>query len=137
METVISKHEARHIMRSIGRSEEYDALVHRLLPQCVEAWVSQGLAVSIEHCFIRRQGACSLKIECVSPQGRESHAVLLNGEAALFPIFSRGQLVTVVTSKRLEKVLSAIVHASAMRLHQRHGACNDATGGAPQNSAVA
>ncbi len=137
MENIISKHEARHIMAAKGREREYDALVHRMLPGLVEEWVSQGLEVSIEHCFIRIHGACSLNISCISPAGEESHTVLLNGDAALFPIFCCGQLKTVVTSKRLNLTLSQLVKDSAMRLHHRLKASNDAGLAAPQTSAAA
>ncbi len=125
MEQIISKHEARHIMASKGRASEYDVLVHGMLPSLVEQWVTQGLEVSIEHCFIRINGACSLKITCIAPKGEESHTVLLNGDAALFPIFSNGQLKTVVTSKRLSAVLSEMVSSSAIRLTRRSNASND------------
>lgn len=137
MENIISKHEARHIMSAKGREREYDALVHGLLPGLVEEWVSQGLQVSIEHCFIRINGACSLKISCVTPAGQESHTVLLNGDDALFPIFCCGQLKTVVTSKRLSQTLSQLVKESAWRLHHRLKASNDSGLIAPQTSAAA
>ena len=137
MEHTISKHEARHIMLTKGRLHEYDALVHRMLPALVEEWVSQGLNVSIEHCFIRINGAVSLKISCISPNGNESHSVLLNGDATLFPIFSCGKLKTVVTAKRLNQVLSQVVRDSALRLHRNLHASNDAKLLMPQSSAAA
>jgi len=137
MEHIISKHEARHIMAAKGRASEYDVLVHGMLPALVEQWVSQGLEVSIEHCFIRINGACSLKITCISPHGEESHSVLLNGDATLFPIFSNGQLKTVVTSKRLSGVLSQMVSDSATRLYRRLNASNDSMVHAPQTGAAA
>ena len=137
MEHIISKHEARHIMAAKGRASEYDVLVHGMLPALVEQWVSQGLEVSIEHCFIRINGACSLKITCISPSGEESHSVLLNGDATLFPIFSNGQLKTVVTSKRLSGVLSQMVSDSATRLYRRLNASNDSMVHAPQTGAAA
>ena len=71
MEEVISKYEARFIMQRLGRAAEFDHLLYNLLPALVDEWVTQGIDVSIEHCFVRRGKACALRIEIGRASCRE------------------------------------------------------------------
>ena len=120
MEKVISKYEARFIMQRLGRAAEFDHLLYNLLPALVDEWVTQGIDVSIEHCFVRRGKACALRIDCLLPGGTESHTILLNSEPRLFAVFNRGKLLDVVSSNKLTGFLNQLVLSRAGCQNQGH-----------------
>jgi hypothetical protein len=120
MEEVISKYEARFIMQRLGRGAEFDHLLYNLLPTLVDEWVTQGVDVSIEHCFVRRGNACALRIDCVLPTGTESHTILLNSEPRLFAVFNREKLLDVVSSNKLTGFLNQLVRSRAGCQNQGH-----------------
>jgi hypothetical protein len=118
METVISKYEARYIMACVGRAQEFDELLYAVLPDLVEEWTNNGVALSIEHCFVKKGGACLLRIDCVGNNSVEQQHILLNSDKKTLAVFPSTGRMAVVSWSRFKQKMSDLVMVSAERLKQ-------------------
>ena len=116
MNTVISKHEARYTMAQLGRVQEFDELLYVVLPDLVDEWTSSGVALSIEHCFVRHGAACLLRIDCIGSHGAEHQFILLNGDKQTLAIFPHTGRTAVVSWNRFKQHISNFIVLSAQRL---------------------
>jgi hypothetical protein len=119
METVISKYEARYIMASVGRTQEFDELLYLVLPDLVEEWATTGLALSIEHCFVKKGNACLLRIDCIGADNVEQQLVLLNGDKKTLAVFAHQGRPSVVSLNQFKKHMSDVIVMSAKRMEQQ------------------
>ncbi len=119
METVISKYEARYIMASVGRTQEFDELLYLVLPDLVEEWATTGLALSIEHCFVKKGNACLLRIDCIGANDVEQQLIVLNGDKKTLAVFPHLGRPTVVSWNQFKKQMRDVIVMSAERMRQQ------------------